>query len=171
MARRAPRRTTNSGTRTRTKPRIWSDFEEAHAPGGAPVEATMSRARKAATRNTPMTPPPKKFRTATAVSTAVPSHRRPNSCQLEPCRIPETRNFWRFRNELVRLSQPWACSSTHPARHWPACFDQTRFPGEGPLTTLDSPDAQGMCLTPTQEIMTCDMVRRKTKEKRGEGTV
>ena len=24
-----------------------------------------------------------------------------------------------------------------------------------------------MCLTPTQEIMTCDMVRRKTKEKRG----
>ena len=42
-------------------------------------------------------------------------------------------------------------------RHWAACFDQTYgYPGEGLLTTLDSPDAPGMCLTPTQEIMTCD---------------
>ena len=24
-----------------------------------------------------------------------------------------------------------------------------------------------MCLTPTREIMTCDVIRRKTKEKRG----
>ena len=37
-----------------------------------------------------------------------------------------------------------------------------RYPGEGPLTTLDTPDAPGVCLTPTQEIMTCDMIRRKT---------
>ena len=32
-----------------------ADFEEAHAPGGPPVEATVSRARKAATGNTPIT--------------------------------------------------------------------------------------------------------------------
>ena len=37
-------------------------FEEAHAPGGPPVEAT--RARKAATERTPITPPPKKTRSA-----------------------------------------------------------------------------------------------------------
>ena len=33
--------------------------------------------------------------------------------------------------------EAWICSSTHPGRHWPACFDQTcGYPGEGPLTTL-----------------------------------
>ena len=54
-----------------------------------------------------------------------------------------------------------------PGRHWPACFDQTcGNPGEGPLTTLESPDAPELRLTPTQKITTCDMVRRKTKEKR-----
>ena len=37
-------------------------FEEAHAPGGPPVEAT--RTRKAAAERTPVTPPPKKTRTA-----------------------------------------------------------------------------------------------------------
>ena len=59
-------------------------------------------------------------------------------------------------------------SGTHPERHWPACFDQTcGYPGEGPLTTLDSPEAPGMSLTPPQEFMTCDMIRRKTKGKRG----
>ena len=48
-----------------------------------------------------------------------------------------------------------------------SCFDQTYgCPGEGPLT-LGSPDAQGMCLTPTQEFTTCDMINRKTQEKRG----
>ena len=36
-----------------------ADFEEAHAPGGPLVEAIVSRARKAATGNTPTTPPPK----------------------------------------------------------------------------------------------------------------
>ena len=51
----------------------------------------------------------------------------------------------------------WICSSTHPARHWPACFDQTcGHPGEGPLTTLDSPEVAGMIMTPTQGFMTCD---------------
>ena len=41
-----------------------ADFEEAHALGGPPLEATLSRARKAATEHTPITPPPKKTRTA-----------------------------------------------------------------------------------------------------------
>ena len=62
----------------------------------------------------------------------------------------------------------WFCSRAHPGRHWPTCFDQMcGYPSEGPLTTLNSHDAPGMWLTPTQEITTCDMVRRKTKEKRG----
>ena len=61
----------------------------------------------------------------------------------------------------------WFCSSAHPGRHWPTCFDQTcGYPGEGPLTTLDSPDAPAFGLTPTQEIRTCDVVRRRTKGKR-----
>ena len=37
-----------------------ADFEDALAPGGPPVEATVSCSRKAATGNTPITPPPKK---------------------------------------------------------------------------------------------------------------
>ena len=41
-----------------------ADFEEAHASGGPPVEATVSRTRKAAMENTPITPPLKKTRTA-----------------------------------------------------------------------------------------------------------
>ena len=45
-----------------------ADFEEAHAPGEPPVEATMSRARKAATGHAPITPPPKKTRTAAAAA-------------------------------------------------------------------------------------------------------
>ena len=61
---------------------------------------------------------------------------------------------------LLRAHAP-----AHTRGDWPACFDQTC--GYGRLTTLDSPDARGMCLTPTQDIMTCDIVRRKTKEKRG----
>ena len=62
----------------------------------------------------------------------------------------------------------WVCSSTHPGRHRPACFDQTcGNSGEGPLTTVDSPDVPEPSLTPTQELRTCDMVRRKTTEKRG----
>ena len=49
----------------------------------------------------------------------------------------------------------WVGSGMHPGRHWPACKDQTcGYPGEGPLTSLDSPDAPGMCLTPTQEFVT-----------------
>ena len=62
-------------------------FEEAHAPGGPPVEATVSRARKAATVNTPITQPPKKTRTAApaAVEQGNTKSRRPKGCQLEPC--------------------------------------------------------------------------------------
>ena len=47
-----------------------ADLEEAHAPGGTPVEATVSRARKAAAENTPITPPPKKTRTAAPTDVA-----------------------------------------------------------------------------------------------------
>ena len=47
-----------------------ADFEEAHDPGGPPVEATVSRAREAATVNTPIAPPPKKTRTAAPADAA-----------------------------------------------------------------------------------------------------
>ena len=47
-----------------------ADFEEAHAPGGPLVEATVSRARKAATENAPRTPPPKQTRTAAPADAA-----------------------------------------------------------------------------------------------------
>ena len=83
------------------------------------------------------------------------------------CDHPSIGKFLRYCITFLCIVA-WACSSTHPLRHWPACFDQTcGYPGEGPLTTLDSPGVPGMSLTPTQEIMTCDMIRRKTKEKRG----
>ena len=56
----------------------------------------------------------------------------------------------------------WLCSHACPGKHWPTCFDQTcGYPGEGPLTTLDSPEAPEPSLTPTQELRTCCMVRRK----------
>ena len=151
-----------------------ADFEEAHARGGPPVEATVSRARKAATGNTPITPPPgcgagwspvlagpqvvstscdepQRYGTSGAVATCLCDH-------------PSTGKFLITILCIVAL----VCSGTHPGRHWPACFDQTcGYPGEGPLTSLDSPDAPGMCLTPTPEFMTCDTIRRKTKEKGG----
>ena len=41
-----------------------ADFDEAHASGGPPAEATVSRARK------PITPPPKKTRTAAPADAA-----------------------------------------------------------------------------------------------------
>ena len=83
------------------------------------------------------------------------------------CDHPSIGRFLRFCITFFSIVA-WVCSSTHPERHWPACFDRTcGYPGEGPLTTMDSPDAKGMCLTPTQEIMMCDMIRRKTKETRG----
>ena len=124
------------------------DEDEAEEMGGLRRGAPAER--------TPMTPPLKKTRTA--------------ACQHEQCRTPETRNSWPSRSEHARLSGPWQflkLCSAHPGRHWPTCFDQTcGYPGEGPLTTLDSPDAPAISLTATQEIKTCDMVRRKTKWKR-----
>ena len=47
-----------------------ADFEEAHAPGRPPVEATVSRARKGAAGDTPITPPPKKTRSAASADAA-----------------------------------------------------------------------------------------------------
>ena len=47
-----------------------ADFEEAHAPGGPLVEATVSRARQTATVNAPITREPKKTRTAAPVDAA-----------------------------------------------------------------------------------------------------
>ena len=114
-----------------------ADFEEAHALGGPPVEATVSRARKTATGNTPKTPPPRKTRTA-APADAAQSGAHSSQAQRLSARAmtnPKTRNFWRCRNVLVRSSQHWqvpegsitifgivalVCSGTQPGRHWPA---------------------------------------------------
>ena len=64
------------------------------------------------------------------------------------------------------------CPSTLAKSHWADCFDQTRgFPGEGPMTTLDSPDAIGPSLTPTQELRVCVMTRRMTRGEKWENEV
>ena len=83
------------------------------------------------------------------------------------CDHPSIGKFPRFYITFLCIVA-WVCSSTHPGRHWPACFDQKcGNTGEGPLTALELPEAPGMSLTPTQEFMTCDMIKRKTREKRG----
>ena len=161
-----------------------ADFEEAHAPGGPPVEAPMTRARKAAMERTLMTLPPKKTRTVApaaveqggaqssqaqkVVSSSHAESQRHGTLgafATSMCNHPSIGKFLKICIASLYIVA-WVCSSTHRGRHWPACFDQTcGYPGEGPLTTLDSPEKQEMCLTPTQEITTCDMVRRKTREK------
>ena len=66
----------------------------------------------------------------------------------------------------------WFCTRECPGGHWPACYDQTRgFPGEGPMTTLDSPVISGPSLTPTQELQTCVLKRRKTRGIKWESRV
>ena len=70
------------------------------------------------------------------------------------CDHPSIGKFLRFCVASLYIVD-LVCSGAHPGKHWPAFFDQTcGYPGEGPLTTLDSPDAPGMCLAPTQEIAT-----------------
>ena len=54
----------------RTKSRRWQTSRRHMLPGGPPVEATVSRARKAATGNAPRTPPPKQTRTAAPADAA-----------------------------------------------------------------------------------------------------
>ena len=39
------------------------------------------------------------------------------------------------------------------------------------MTTLDSPDISGPSLTPTQELQTCVLKRRKTREIKWENSV
>ena len=150
----------------------------AHAPGGPPVEAPMTRACKAATERTKITPPPKKTRCGAGWCPAIADPKVVSSSHVEsqrhgtfgtfaPCMCghPSFGKFLKFCIVSLHVVV-WVCSSSHSGKHWPACFDQTcGYPGEGPLTTLDSLGAPGMCLTPTQDI--CDKVRRKTKEKGG----
>ena len=153
-------------------------FEEAHA-----VEATMSWARKAATGNTPTTPPPKKTRTAALVAVEQGGAQSSQVQRLSSRAMLNPRDTELFAlsqracaiipalassNDFASRLYAWFCSCAHPGRHWPACFELTcGCPWEGPLTTPDTPDAPGMCLAPTLGIMACGMVRRKTKEKRG----
>ena len=73
---------------------------------------------------------------------------------------------------LSSCTAAWFCTRECPGGHWPACYDQTRgFPGEGPMTTLDSPDISGPSLTPTQELQTCVVKRRKTRGIKWENRV
>ena len=138
-----------------------ADFEEAHAPGGPPVEATVSRARKAGAERTPMAPPPKKTGTAapaaveqvwypaiagpTVVGTShaeSQKHGTFGAVATCMCDHPSIGKFLRGCITILCIVA-LVCSGAHPGRHWPTCFDQTcGYPGEGPLTTLDSPDAR-----------------------------
>ena len=98
-------------SRLRRGAQLWTpaeemaDFEEAHAPGGPLVEATVSRARKVATENTPMTPPPKKTRTAVPADAA---HREAQSSQAQ--RLSARAMMNPKDTELLALSQR-ACAS------------------------------------------------------------
>ena len=77
-----------------------ADFEEAHAPGGPPVEATVSRARKAATVNTPITPPPKKTRTAAPAAVEQGGAQSSQAQKLSAQALMTTKD-----RELLALSQ------------------------------------------------------------------
>ena len=127
-----------------------------------------------------MTPPPKKTCTAAPAAAAQGGVQSSQAQKVVSTSCDESQRH--FRDVRVRSSQHWQVPEVlhrvslqrsvgllqHPVRHWPACFDQTcGYPGEGPLTTLDSPEAPGMSLTPTQGFMTCDMIKRKTREKEG----
>ena len=86
------------------------EFEEEHAPGGPLVEATVSRERKAATGHTPITPPPKKTRTAAPARCGAgrcPVLAGPKVVSPSHAKSQGHGTLWRCRNELVRPSQHW----------------------------------------------------------------
>ena len=104
----------------RQDPELWDldeggveemvDFEEAHAPGGPPVQATVSRARNAATRNTPITSTAEEDTHRGASSFGAgrcPVLAGPQVVSSSHAESSETRNFLRCRIELVRSSQHW----------------------------------------------------------------
>ena len=77
-----------------------ADFEEAHAPGGPAVETTVLKARKAATGNTPTTPPPKKTRTAAPTDAAQGGAQSPQAQRLSARAMINPKD-----TELLALSQ------------------------------------------------------------------
>ena len=164
-------------------------FEETHAPGGPSVD--LAQARKTATECKPIMPPQQK-RTAnrgagdsgererpTCAGPAVineshaefKGHRIRHAFATSMCAHPGIGKLLRFCL-LSFCAVAWFCTRECPGGHWPACYDQTRgFPGEGPMTTLDSPVISGPSLTPTQELQTCVLKRRKTRGIKWESRV
>ena len=119
-----------------------ADFED--APGGPRVEATVSRARKGATVNTPITPPPKKTRTAAPTGAAQGGAQSSQAQRLSAravmnlkdtelsalsqraCAIiPSIGKFLRFCIMFL-CTVAWVSSSKHPKRLWSACFVRAR---------------------------------------------
>ena len=153
-----------------------ADCEEAHAPGGPPVEPRQRR--KAAAERAPPTPPQQKKTTepealAKGSTFSGPAYHESHAeSQRHGTRhafatsmraYPSLGKFLNFCF-LAICTVACCCSHARPGRRWPTCFDQTcGYPGEGPLTTLDSPEGPEPRPTPTQELRTCVMVRRKTK--------
>ena len=153
-----------------------ADFEEAHAPGGPPVEPRQTR--KAAAERAPPTPPQQKKTTepealAKGSTFSGPAYheshaesQRHGTRHAFATSMRANPSLGKFLNFcfLAICTVACCCSHARPGRRWPTCFDQTcGYPGEGPLTTLDSPEGPEPRLTPTQELRTCVMVRRKTK--------
>ena len=151
-----------------------ADFEEAHAPGGRndSVKGTQScDAEEDAHRGASGCGAGWRL----VVSTSHDESQKNGTFGVVAtcmCDHPSIGKFLRFFITFLCIVA-WVCSSTHRERHWPTCFDQTcGHSGEGPLTALDSPDAPGLCLTPTQEIMTCDMDQTQNeREARPENDV
>ena len=116
-----------------------ADFEEAHAPGGPPVEPRQTR--KAAAERAPPTPRQKKTRTTELEALVRGS---------APCRTPGTRDCTRFRNEHARSSRPWQVPETLPF-HLHCCLALLQGDTGQPALTRRDAGAQEVCYGETQD--------------------
>ena len=154
--------------------------EETHSPGGPTVDLTQ--ARKTAAECKPIMPPQQK-RTRTEEPETVAK----GSTPLSQVQRLSTRVMQNPRDtEVDTLSQgacariPALASSLDSASSLSAqllgsvpvsAWVDTGQPAKVLMTTLDSPDILGPNLTPTQELQTCVLKRRKTRGIRWENRV
>ena len=139
--------------------------------GGARCRrAELRQTRKAAAEREPPTPPQQKTRTTELEALAngsaplsqvqfLTSHAESQGHGTRHAFATSTRanpslgdKFLKFCS-LVICTAACFCPHARPGRRWPTCFDQTcGYPGEGPLTTLDSPEEPEPSLIQTQEL-------------------
>ena len=114
----APSRTPSSGTRTKTKPRRWRASKRRTLQAGRRWKrGRHAKPRQSAHRWLRSSRRRREPRSQRQWRKGEPHFRRSNFCQCDLCRIPGTRNKWRFRNERVRSSKPWQVPDIQP--HFP----------------------------------------------------